>query len=151
MMSTAPIQLLARGLLIDQGKILICQNKQHSYCYLPGGHIELGESAKQALVREIKEELNVSVTIGNFIGAVENKWVSNTHLTHEISFVFHVQDPALLSSYSPASAEPALTFRWVSLEELSHVSFLPLNMQPLIIAYAQDLLLTSCFIEMEKE
>lgn len=37
----------------------------------PGGKVEKGESPEQALVREIKEELNISVTVGDLLGEEE--------------------------------------------------------------------------------
>ncbi len=37
----------------------------------PGGKIEVGESAQQALVREIKEELNLNIQVGELIDTVE--------------------------------------------------------------------------------
>lgn len=37
----------------------------------PGGKVELGESPEQALVREIKEELNIAVSVGKFLGEEE--------------------------------------------------------------------------------
>lgn len=37
----------------------------------PGGKIEVGESAQQALVREIKEELNLDIQVGELIDTVE--------------------------------------------------------------------------------
>jgi 8-oxo-dGTP diphosphatase len=37
----------------------------------PGGKIEEGETPQQALVREIKEELETTVTVGDLIGTIE--------------------------------------------------------------------------------
>ena len=37
----------------------------------PGGKIEEGETAQQALVREIKEELDTNIKVGNLIGTIE--------------------------------------------------------------------------------
>ena len=37
----------------------------------PGGKIEAGETPEEALVREIKEELNVEIAVGEHIGTVE--------------------------------------------------------------------------------
>lgn len=37
----------------------------------PGGKIEEGETAQQALVREIKEELDTNITVGDLIGTIE--------------------------------------------------------------------------------
>lgn len=40
----------------------------------PGGKIEEGETPQQALVREIKEELETTITVGDLIGTVEYEY-----------------------------------------------------------------------------
>ena len=46
----------------------------------PGGKMEPGESPQQALVREIREELDAEITVGNLIDTVEWDY-PNFHLT----------------------------------------------------------------------
>lgn len=41
-------------------KVLLAQAIGEKNTFLPGGHIEFGESAKDALVREIEEELGLT-------------------------------------------------------------------------------------------
>ena len=41
----------------------------------PGGKIELGESAKKALDREIMEELDTKISVGEFITTVEHDYL----------------------------------------------------------------------------
>jgi len=54
------IALHTAGLLIVQDrKLLLAYSKNKQCFYLPGGKIDAGESAKEALCREIAEELNV--------------------------------------------------------------------------------------------
>jgi len=46
-------------LTLKDRKLLLAYSKNKKCFYLPGGKIDSGESAKQALCREIEEELNV--------------------------------------------------------------------------------------------
>ena len=51
-------ELCVRGIIEKDGKILVCKRKDKDYYFFPGGHIEFGERAKQALIRELNEEYN---------------------------------------------------------------------------------------------
>ncbi len=58
------------GALILNGKgqvLLVKSEKWKNGMSLPGGHIELGETAEQALIREVKEEVGLNVIIVRFI------------------------------------------------------------------------------------
>lgn len=64
----------AYGILIDQDKILLIKKSRGAYkgMYdLPGGGIEFGEKAEEALKRELMEETGVVVNDYSFIGCNE--------------------------------------------------------------------------------
>ncbi|PKI17993.1 NUDIX hydrolase [Colwellia sp. 12G3] len=48
-------------LYIQDGKLLSARSKNKHLFYIPGGKREIGESDEQALVREIKEEISVTL------------------------------------------------------------------------------------------
>ncbi|MFT3681006.1 MAG: NUDIX domain-containing protein [Ferruginibacter sp.] len=60
-------------LLVKNRKLLLAFSNNKQCYYLPGGKIDTGETARQALCREIEEELNVLLT--------ENELEFYTHIT----------------------------------------------------------------------
>ena len=69
----AGIETIARGICVQMGRVLLCRAKGGHSTYLPGGHIEFGEKGREALVREMREEMNVAATAGALVGVVENQ------------------------------------------------------------------------------
>ena len=65
-----PIEVVA-GLISAEQKLLICQRHRNAAFPLkwefPGGKVEAGESAESALVRELKEELDIGTSELNLI------------------------------------------------------------------------------------
>ena len=52
-----------------------------SYC-LPGGHVELGEDSKTAILREMLEEINTSVSIDKELAIVENFYLDKKNFSN---------------------------------------------------------------------
>lgn len=85
------IELIARALIIQDTKVLLCQNRERGYWYLPGGHIEPGEAAADALKREILEELGETCRVGPLLLTHELRFVQQGKPRHEVSLVFRVE------------------------------------------------------------
>jgi len=69
MTSTRPRKLVVAALIHDaHGRVLLTQRREDQpmplYWEFPGGKIEAGESPEEALIREIREELGIEITIG---------------------------------------------------------------------------------------
>ena len=86
--SRGMVETIARGVCIRDGKVLLCRAKGGKTTYLPGGHIEFGETGAVALVREIREELGVDSTCGEFLGVVENSFLQHGRPHAEINLVY---------------------------------------------------------------
>ena len=51
-----------------EGKILLTESHKWFNKYtLPGGHIEVGETMKEAVIREVKEEVGLDVEVGDML------------------------------------------------------------------------------------
>jgi mutator protein MutT len=56
---------------------------------LPGGFIDLGETAESAIVREIQEELNLNISMMKFIGTFPNKYLYGELEYQTLDLVFN--------------------------------------------------------------
>jgi mutator protein MutT len=65
----------AGALIVHEGRVLLIERRREAETYylFPGGGIEAGETAEQALVRELREELGLSIVPGRLIAAVTYK------------------------------------------------------------------------------
>ena len=85
------IETIARGVCVKDGKVLLCLPKDRSYSYLPGGHIEFGETGREALVREMKEETGRDATAGGLLGVVESSFVQKGERHCEINLIYEMK------------------------------------------------------------
>lgn len=121
------IEIIARGLLVHQGRVLLCKNLKHGYFYLPGGHVEFTESASVALKREMIEECGQSVETGPLLLTTEQVFRGPKRMRHEINLVFHMEQLGGKSTPpdSVPSMEDKIDFEWVELAQLHETDFRP--------------------------
>jgi len=66
------------ALIVQDGKLLVCQRTRHQTMPLkwefPGGKIEEGEQPRDALRRELDEELGITATIGDEIARIQHEY-----------------------------------------------------------------------------
>ena len=117
----AGIETIARGVCVRGGQILLCRAKGGSSTYLPGGHIEFGETGRQALRREILEEIGVEASVGRFIGVVENAFMQHGKPHAEINLVYEFD----MDVESVCAKEDWIEFEWRDIGGLADANLLP--------------------------
>lgn len=121
------------GILLHEHKILAMQDARSPYYYLPGGRVKLGETAEEAVQRELKEELGISVKIQRPL------WLNQAFFTEDVDhlhchelcvyFLMDSLEHSLLQkgeAFSVQEGERVLKFRWLPLESLETEYFYPL-------------------------
>ncbi len=86
----------------------------------PGGKIEENETKEEALAREIKEELNASISIDSFIKQIEYDYPS-FHLVMDVYFC-HLNNPHI----ELIEAENA---KWLKIEKIYDLDWLPADFE----------------------
>lgn len=82
----------------------------------PGGKIEEGESPQEALIREIKEELETEITVGELIDTIEYDYPT-FHLSMDCFWAEIVSGDLVLTEHAAA--------KWLTKGELDSVEWLP--------------------------
>ena len=111
----AGIETIARGVCVKDGMVLLCRAKGGKTTYLPGGHIEFGETGRQALVREVKEELGLDSRTGRFLGVVENSFTQHGKPHAKINLVYELE---LQPGAGISAREDWIEFEWRRLDDL---------------------------------
>jgi len=113
------------ALILKDDQILACQRTRHQPMPLkwefPGGKIEEGEQPRDALRRELEEELGIEATIGNEVARIHHEYPSGGAI--ELRF-FEVH-----SYQGEVENRIFREIRWVDRSELPTLDFLEADRQ----------------------
>jgi ADP-ribose pyrophosphatase YjhB (NUDIX family) len=127
-------EICIRAIIRNRGRILVCFHKEKGYYFLPGGHLEFGESIPQALFREIKEELGIKIKKFSLIGLVDNIYEEESKKHHEIDLVFNVTPERVTSE----SKENHISFFFFDKKKFVKEKVLPIALQKAILKWLKD-------------
>ena len=120
------------AILMKNDRVLVAQrrdtDKLAGKWEFPGGKIEIHETPEQCLIREMKEEFDIEVAIGEFFGASIYHYETGT-----------IQLLAYHTTWKGGSfsLNAHAAIRWVSLSQMQDIEFAPADM-PLVEKLQQE-------------
>lgn len=121
------------AIMIDNDKILAMHDERSPYYYLPGGRVMIGETAEQAVIREIEEELGITPKISRPL------WLNQAFFKEDVDglnyhelyiyFLMNITDTDLLSKgnkFTLQERDHTHNFEWIEFSQLENEYFYPL-------------------------
>ena len=129
-------KLRVSAIIIKDGKILLTKSIKNEGYRFPGGHVKIGESTKESMIREIKEEVGINAKIKNLYGILELIYKDNkTNKTYqEINYYYSVESPELKDfndfeiNEIDNGEKKCHKFKWFDLSEIDKINLKPKKM-----------------------
>lgn len=121
------------AIIISEGKILAMHDERSPYYYLPGGRVKMGETAEQAVIREIKEELDISLKISRPL------WLNQAFFNEDVDkidyhelcvyFLMDISESDILTKgnkFTLTEGKHTHSFEWLTFDRLKDEYFYPI-------------------------
>lgn len=129
------------GIAVHEESLLVEKSLEYGFCFVPGGRVEYGENAVEALVRELWEELGEEVTVGRLVVVADNMFELGGERYQEIGLYFLIEFASgaeVLRRQGPfAGNESGTTFQWIPLDEVEQASLFPVFLRERVRAVPQ--------------
>lgn len=121
------------GVIIKDNKVLLLEMDDAGFFCLPGGHVELGETTEEAMLREMMEETTKETYIKKYLGVIENYFTNKHNINiHEIAFYYlmdfkedNIDIKDLIRIEDDQGVKVKLNFKWFNLDELDNINIKP--------------------------
>ena len=127
------------AVMVHEGKLLAMRDERSPYYYLPGGRVKLGETAEDAVLRELREELGISAAIRRPL------WLNQGFFTEDVDqlryhelclyFLMDFAGTDLLArgqSFRRDEGVHSHQFTWLPFESLADAYFYPIFLKKAI-------------------
>ena len=121
------------AVIISDGKILAMHDERSPYFYLPGGRVKMGETAEDAVIREVREELGIIAKIARPL------WLNQAFFTEDVDhlryhelciyFLMDISETDLLergNEFTVNEGKKTHIFEWLDFDQLKEEYFYPL-------------------------
>jgi len=122
----------AAAVIVQDGRVLLHRADYEDFWSMPGGRVEMLEESREALRREMLEELGEEVRVGRLVWVGENFFEFQGADFHEMGMYYDVSLPsgsALVGRTEEWWAEEdngvKICFRWFGLEEAPELPIVP--------------------------
>ena len=128
------------GICIQNGKVLLQKPSNDTGFAFPGGHVTLGETNEQTLIREFQEEIGTNVAVGDlkWVGELFFPWENKRCQQICLYYLVELQsehiplDGMFLGKEQIEGRHFDLEFHWISLTELKNIEVYPTNVIELV-------------------
>lgn len=122
--------LRAAGVLVRDNMILVQRDKDGNEYALPGGHIKIGETLEEGLIRETMEEMGVRIKCSRLLWSEECFWEWNGRQAHTIVFYYQIElcdelDIPEKGGFVSQKDNCNVVLEWMPVEELKNVTVYP--------------------------
>lgn len=120
------IRPIALGLAIKNNKLLVSEGfdkvKNETFYRCLGGGIEFLEKSEEALKREFLEEINVDITVKNFLGISENIFTYQGKKAHELILFYSIEisDENYQEEYTVIDDHGETIAKWIDIDEFKN-------------------------------
>lgn len=120
------IRPIALGLAIKNNKLLVSEGfdkvKNETFYRCLGGGIEFLEKSEEALKREFLEEINIDITVKDFLGISENIFTYQGKKAHELILFYSIDisDDNYQEEYKVIDDHGVTIAKWIDVEEFKN-------------------------------
>lgn len=119
--------LVAAGIVIKEKRVLLTQRKSGSHLEgmweFPGGKVEPGEDPKDALVRELREELGIETVVDDILDVTFHRYDEA-----EKSVLLLFYETRIAPNSPPPRALDVAAFKWAETSDLIDAQFPPADL-----------------------
>ena len=120
------IRPVVLGLAIKNNKLLVSEGfdkiKNETFYRCLGGGIEFLEKSEEALKREFLEEINISITVKDFLGISENIFTYQGKKAHELILFYSIEisDENYQEEYIVTDDHGKTVAKWIDINEFKN-------------------------------